>query len=311
MKTAMLAAIIDTMEQGAFFVDNNQTLTMWNPAAETITGFSRSEMLGTSCQGMALNQIDKNGQPICDMRCPLCAAKGDDAARISETLLLLKSGKRMPVRLTAVPVFQHGQIVGALEMFSPTSGIQYSNSAIESLNSLAIYDKLTGLHNRTYLESHLHYKLNEYERYNSNFCVAFIDVDDFTVFNNQYGHTVGDLVLQSIGQSFKHSLRKGDILGRWGGEEFLGIFDSRHPAGADVLGKKLCALVEQSKIIHHGQTLSVSASVGITNAQPGDTPDSIVARADAMMYHRKANGKCGYTSDSILLSPVEESFPKS
>lgn len=310
MHTATFDAMVTHMEEGAFFVEPGHTLSLWNRAAERITGFSAAEMVGTKCLKEKLDQVDQHGKPICQMRCPLCTAANHAEPRVSETLLLHKNGHRIPVHLTAIPVIQQGKVLGSLEIFTLTSDNQYENSVIESLSNLAIKDRLTGLPNRAYLESHLNYKLSEHERYGADFCVAFVDVDNFSTFNNDYGHTTGDVVLQTIAQNFEKHLRKGDVLGRWGGEEFLGVFDNRNPAGLDVLGQKLCDLVANSRIDFQGKPLSVSVSLGITMVRPGDTRQSIVARADAMMYHRKARGKCGFTSDNLLALTPAEPFPR-
>ncbi len=87
-----------------------------------------------------------------------------------------------------------------------------------------MHDNLTELPNRCYLESFISYKFEEYKKIGRSFAVLFADIDDFSKVNNTYGHDAGDMVLKNISKSLIRNIRRHDLVGRWGGEEFLGIY---------------------------------------------------------------------------------------
>ena len=121
--------------------------------------------------------------------------------------------------------------------------------------------------------------------------ILFMDIDHFKNVNDTYGHVTGDEVLRVVAKTISHSVRPFDIVGRWGGEEFIALI-------ADVDEKTLCSiaertrrLVEQSKLPETFNTISVTVSIGATLARKTDDIHSLVERADQAMYQCKANGR--------------------
>lgn len=303
--TAILQTIIDNIEEGVYFVDRTRTIKMWNAAAQQISGYTQDEMVGLRCQDTHLNHIDKEGYPLCELSCPLYATIGDGMRRSADVLLRHKAGHRVPIKVRAIPVYDDNkEIVGALEIFTPASSTQYEDNLVESLISLAMRDSLTGLPNRAYMESYLQHKFSEFERYGKKFCVLFTDVDNFNHFNNYYGHAVGDAVLQTISKSFQKNLRQTDVMGRWGGEEFLAVIDTGPNSDLQAIGNKICRLVSTAQVMHQNKPLNVTASVGVAEVQEGDTPESITIRADFLMYQSKKSGKnCCTIETTAPLAP--------
>ena len=160
-----------------------------------------------------------------------------------------------------------------------------------------MHDELTRLPNRRYLESFLTYKLSQFQRFGQSFAVVFADIDDFGAFNNTYGHELGDAVLQSIAKTIRSNIRKDDLVGRWGGEEFVGIFTISNEYEGTITAEKLRAVIEQTEINHDQDALHVTISVGVTLVRMDDTAESIIDRADHLMYQSKAKGKNRVTSD--------------
>jgi len=289
--------IINNLCDGVYLVNNERRITFWNKAAEEITGYAHEEIVGQNCQSNMLNHIDKDGRPLCLLECPLYATMFDGKQRKEEVFLRHKEGHRVPVLVNIFPILEEGGITGAIEIFTPNSPTVYDDDLIERLCDMAMNDQLTGLANRRKLESYLEYKFHEMKRFQNGFCLIFLDIDNFSAFNNTYGHEVGDMVLKSVTKSIKHSMRKSDMLGRWGGEEFVGVFDVRNDGEAIMLAEKIRMLVAGSHIPYEGEDLSVTVSLGVTLACDGDTLESIVNRADALMYESKQDGKNRVTTD--------------
>ena len=289
--------IINNMREGAYFVNEERKITFWSKAAERITGYTKDSILGTHCQNSPLRHIDGEGNLICIAGCPLHRTLMDGEGRNHEAFLKNHDGNRIPVSVNTIPVKEGDQTVGAIEIFTPSSLVIYDDELITQLSSSAIHDQLTGIPNRRRVESFLDLRLREMARYQSKLCVIFLDIDNFSNFNNTYGHDVGDAVLISVSQSIKRMIRSTDLFGRWGGEEFIGIFTIKNDSDALLIGEKMRVWVEETKIPHGDSALSVTASIGATVACAGDTIESIVKRADEKMYQSKMNGKNRVTAD--------------
>ena len=157
---------------------------------------------------------------------------------------------------------------------------------------LALYDKLTKLPNRHYLDAVLESRFMEFQNLHLTFGILFIDIDDFRKFNNTYGHDIGDKVLKIAANTFTSAIRKTDFIGRWGGEEFIGIFPMVSNIELETIAEKIRILTENSAIREeNGNRYSITVSIGGTIINELDTIDSLIKRADDKMYISKGTGK--------------------
>ncbi|WP_374956272.1 sensor domain-containing diguanylate cyclase [Halomonas ventosae] len=158
----------------------------------------------------------------------------------------------------------------------------------EQLQSLAFSDSLTGSWNRYRMEQAIDAALNAAERYGHPCAVLLFDVDHFKQFNDTHGHEAGDRVLVEITRALQTTLRESDILGRWGGEEFMVLASHCDGQGALPLAERLRRCVEGVEL---GKLGRVTISIGVAGWHPGDTRKRLVARADEAMYRAKQNGR--------------------
>ncbi len=149
-------------------------------------------------------------------------------------------------------------------------------------------DKLTALYNRVMLDETLALEISMSERHQHPFAVIISDIDHFKTINDNYGHLTGDKVLQGIAELLKGNLRKTDLAGRWGGEEFLLILRQQGTAEAALLAEKLRRVIAEHPFPTIG---SVTASFGIAEFQTGDSALTLLSRADAALYQAKGNGR--------------------
>lgn len=153
--------------------------------------------------------------------------------------------------------------------------------------ALAHTDPLTNTANRRSIMEALHRLLEHHQKTGEPLSLVLLDLDRFKQINDQYGHEMGDKVLIHIVQTLKQSLRSGDLLGRWGGEEFVLLLPNTPLQEA----QQLCEQLQQRLAEHPMDNLRpVSASFGIATAVPGDTPDYLISRADTAMYLSKQAG---------------------
>lgn len=291
-------SILNHIQDGVYYVDMDRKIQFWNQAAEQITGYRADEMIGLDCPSSKLKHIDEFGNHLCSAGCPLFATNIDGIVRTEKVFVRHKDGYRIPLVTTVYPIKENGVIVGSVEVFARNSPKAYEDELIENLAEKAMHDSLTHLPNRSYLENFLNYKWSEYQRFGKKFALLFADIDHFRVFNNTYGHDIGDLVLTDIAKSIAHTIKKDDMFGRWGGEEFVGIFAINRNYEASIIAERIRHLVENTVITNtDGQELQVTISAGITTSGPQDTPELMLKRADELMYQSKHNGRNRVTTD--------------
>jgi diguanylate cyclase (GGDEF)-like protein len=157
---------------------------------------------------------------------------------------------------------------------------------------LARTDKLTGLSNRLHLTEELEHLLIDARRQSFPVCVLMIDIDHFKNLNDTFGHRAGDLALRHVAHRLNTSLRQGDLLARWGGEEFLAVLPDTDMAQGMVVAERLCNLLAGTpiEIGEDGGLVAIHTSVGIAE-YADDTVDTLVDRADLGLYEAKAAGR--------------------
>ena len=230
--------------------------------------------------------------------CPLFATLVDGEQRKAEVFVRHKDGQRIPIAVNIFPIYgSQRKIVGAVELFTLRTTVTYDDNLVEQLSNMAMRDTLTSLPNRLYLQSFLDYKMKEFKRFRAQFAVLFLDIDNFRNFNNEFGHDMGDLVLQRVAETIRNSTRQVDMFGRWGGEEFVGIYSIRSHFDAPVIAEKVRMLVASTEIYHEDKKFSVTVSIGVTVYRSDDDEKSVIDRADQLMYRSKQAGKNRISAD--------------
>lgn len=149
------------------------------------------------------------------------------------------------------------------------------------LRHLAEHDSLTGLFNRRRLEAELARELARARRSGVPVCVAVLDLDGFKAFNDTNGHAAGDELLRMLATSWSSQLRASDLLGRFGGDEFLALLpDCRREQGFEVVER-----------LRRTGAREATCSAGLAVSEPGDDVASLIARADRALYEAKRGGR--------------------
>ena len=286
-------AIIDNMYDGVYFVDRDRVITYWNKGAEQITGYSAAQTLGRACRDNLLNHVTSQGVELCMTDCPLAAVIRDGKEREAEVFVHHAAGHRVPIVIRASPLRDsQGSIIGAIESFSSNASVMDTRSKLRALRREASTDSLTGVGNRKYLDGRLRAVIAEYENNTDNAGLLFMDVDRFKQVNDNYGHNTGDTVLRMVAKTMRLAVRSSDTVGRWGGEEFIAIlYGMRQRSALKIAAEKVRTLVEFSRLDMIEQGLAVTVSIGATLLRRGDTPETLVHRADRLMYRSKQSGR--------------------
>jgi len=284
--------LLNNLYDGVYYVDKDRKIKFWNRAAERLTGYKSARMLGKRCSDNILMHIDSEGVNLCKGQCPLLETMVDGRPREAELYLHHKDGHRFPVLIRVAPVRDSsGKIVGAVEIFSDNSPKFAVLQRLEDCEKKALLDSLTNVPNRRYIEMNLLSRFDEMHRYNWLFGILFIDIDHFKRVNDVYGHDVGDEVLKMIAMTLLNNLRPFDVLGRWGGEEFIAIIVNVNREQLYSTANRFRMLVEHSGLHKRAEIVRTTISIGATIVQPNDTMDTLVKRADQLMYNSKISGR--------------------
>lgn len=160
--------------------------------------------------------------------------------------------------------------------------------SLEEIKKISITDNMTGLYNRMKLDESLWYEIKRSARTNEKFGVILLDIDLFKNINDTYGHLVGDNVLKEFANLLKSNIRITDILGRWGGEEFLIFCPDTDIEGSYTFAQHIRKKIENFKFT---QVEQITASFGVTAYNSDDTPESIMKRVDDALYQAKNSSR--------------------
>jgi diguanylate cyclase (GGDEF)-like protein/PAS domain S-box-containing protein len=283
---------LDILYEGVYVLDRERTIVSWNKAAEDLTGFTAEEVVGKSCFGSALEHMDDEGKSLCERGCPVARALTDGREREERMYLHHKDGHRVPVLVRVIPVLDESRVArGAIEAFTDVSGGSAALSRLHELREMALLDPLTGLGNRRYTGQKLGERLEEMRRYGWPFGVLFVDIDRFKNVNDEFGHDAGDRVLKMVATTLLKSLRPFDVLGRWGGEEFLALLVNVDVPQLQSVAERSRILVANSSVPVEDDDIRVTVSIGATLARPQDSPRQLVRRADRLLYQSKRAGR--------------------
>jgi diguanylate cyclase (GGDEF)-like protein/PAS domain S-box-containing protein len=285
--------LIDHISDGVYFVDRDRKILYWNDGASRLTGYKAEELIGTHCFDDILCHVNDRGQRLCNEYCPLAECMRDGNPREARVFLRHKAGKRVPVSVRVQPISEaDGQIIGAVEIFSDDSQQREAMRRTEEMRKMATLDHLTQIPNRRYLETALQTALNEYQLYRNPFGLLVIDVDLFKEINDVFGHAGGDMVLQQTAKTLTASLRPTDVLGRWGGDEFLAIIRNANMEMLQHVAQRCVSMAPQIVLPSEIEGVkSISFSIGATMVKPEENTIELIQRADEMMYRSKAQGR--------------------
>lgn len=166
------------------------------------------------------------------------------------------------------------------------------DAVVEQAKEVAEIDALTYIYNRRAIIRELQSEVLRAERYQSALSISIIDVDHFKKINDTYGHMVGDGVLKEVAILLRDGIRSPDVVGRYGGEEFLILLPNSNLHAAEEQAARLCTQMREKILSIKGQEINVTFSIGTTQFKLGeDTWDTLLKRADNAMYEAKHKGR--------------------
>jgi diguanylate cyclase (GGDEF)-like protein len=283
--------LLDNMYDAVVFIDAAQQVTLWNHGAERLTGISGGSICQRQWHPELLKMSDEKGQSISQADCPVNCALRSGVQSLRRLTIWGRTGRSIAVDTHAIPVTgEDGTMLGVILLFHDASSETSLEQRCQSLHEKSTRDPLTKVANRA-----------EFDRVHALFVAAhqqqqvpcsliICDLDRFKEVNDTYGHQAGDEVIRCLAGLLKSSCRPGDLVARYGGEEFVVLCADCDNAAATRRAEQIrakLARIPQPKL--GGR--SVTVSFGVTEIQPGDTPETMLRRADRALLMAKANGR--------------------
>jgi diguanylate cyclase (GGDEF)-like protein len=152
-------------------------------------------------------------------------------------------------------------------------------------------DFLTKLYNRRALDELMAVKESEFERYSHNYTVVMFDLDHFKLINDKYGHDAGDAVLSAFANILKNEARTVDVVGRFGGEEFIAILSETGSEGGAIFAEKVRKKVQKARFMYKNQKIDLTLSCGVSERSTHTSMQNTITSADEFLYKAKETGR--------------------
>jgi diguanylate cyclase (GGDEF)-like protein len=285
------AKLLDNMYDAVAFINANGRIDLWNHGAERLTGIPAGSVRQQQWHPELLNLADEKGHPICEEDCPVLTAVRSGAQSLRRLTICGRSGRCISVDSHAVPVItEDGKTLGAILLLHDASSEISLEQQCQNLHDKATRDPLTQVANRA-----------EFDRVHAMFVAAhqqqqvpcsliMCDLDRFKQVNDNYGHQAGDDAIKSLATLMKGACRPGDLVARYGGEEFVMLCADCDNAAATRRAERIRKALAQMPQPKLGGR-AITSSFGVTEVQPGDTPETMLRRADRALLMAKANGR--------------------
>ncbi|MEE8716554.1 MAG: EAL domain-containing protein [Coriobacteriales bacterium] len=283
--------VLHDLPMGVMVLDMDRRIALWNSHAEQVTGYPASEMVGRRCDETGLSMLDEQGRSMCGLTCPFFSILDAAPSQKRRVFAHNKAGYSVLVEIRPMALRDaDGKVGGVALIFDKMTSREYSDDALLSLTRAAASDPLTGLSRRERIESVIRFRLDEFARAGRRFAVLFADINNFGDFNNTFGHEAGDLILRRFGDAVMRASRRTDACGRWGGDEFVMVFELGGERDELSVAERLAGVTNGITVTYNGLDLHIHLSMGITMVREGDDVESIVRRADDYMYRAKRHG---------------------
>ncbi len=288
-KEKLAASVLKYTNEGIFISNEKLDIIDVNKACLRISGiepdkYKKFNLLRYKSHFLNPEQFDK-----------MINGLQDEEHWNDEIWIKLPSGEEVALDLNISSVRNdHGRLTHYVGIFSD---ITLKKRHEERLNYIAHFDSLTGLPNRILFTDRLSQAILQTERSQKHIAILFLDLDGFKKINDNYGHQVGDMMLEHVANQFKQCIRAGDTVARFGGDEFVFVIRNvATPCAYDIPISRILDAVS-APMVHEGSLLHVSASIGISFYPKPDSKvgaEALLKQADTAMYEAKSAGKNGF-----------------
>ncbi|TWT86316.1 Response regulator PleD [Pseudobythopirellula maris] len=283
--------LIENMHDAVLFVDSQLVITRWNTGAERLTGVAASAAVGKKMLPSLLDMSDDTGKLIEDLRCPVLRSVKGGVQVIERISVMGRNGRSVAVDLHAMPVPDpKGDTLGASVLLHDASSVATLEERCQALHTEMTKDPMTQVANRAEFDRMLASFIDAHQETGLPCSLIMADIDRFKRINDTYGHQAGDAAIMTFAKLLKTSCRSGDLVARYGGEEFAVLCADCNNASAARRAEQMRKRLAETSHSELGGN-PITASFGVTELQPGDTPESMLRRSDRGLLLAKDQGR--------------------
>ena len=283
--------LLESMHDAVIFVDDALRITHWNRAAERLTGIASESVRQKHWTPALLGLRDERQKVVTDEDCPIALAMRGGEESFRRFSLQSRHDERVQVDAHLVPIRGKGSSVhGAALLLHDASQQITLEQRLKSLHEKATRDPLTNVANRAEFDRTQTQFVNTHLEKRIPCSLIISDIDHFKKINDGFGHQAGDAVLIAFAALLKRFCRPGDLVARYGGEEFVILCADCTNAAATQRAEEIRGELENSEQAALGGK-SITSSFGVTELQEGDTPETMLRRADRALYQAKEHGR--------------------
>lgn len=283
--------LLDAMHDGVVFVDAKLEITLWNRGAERLTGIGREAVIGHTWSAEMIDLCEENGRTVTAANCPVVNAVQHGRQAHRRMTIVGRDGKALQVNVHAVPVIGPNHTVfGATLVLHDASPESSLEAQCQQLHEQVTKDPLTQVANRAAFDQTHAAFVSSHLAARGPYSLVITDIDHFKRINDTFGHQAGDEALVKFAALLRDGCRPGDVVARYGGEEFVVLCSNCDSATAARRTEEIRQQVASTPMeMLDGQ--AITASFGVTDLRPGDTPETMLRRADRALLTAKDSGR--------------------
>lgn len=278
-----IQAVLDCIPMPVFYKSIDGVYLGCNQAFSDIIGLSKEQMFGKTVHEL----FDKKQADVYFEQDNQLF--GNPGKQVYESEVVNKDGVLRYVRFHK-STFNNskGEVAGLIGVFED---LTEQKKLEKNLVKMASQDPLTGVNNRRTIESILTQEIKQAEQHDYPLALLMIDLDDFKVLNDTYGHIVGDQVLKNLVDLISMQLKESNYLGRFGGDEFIIILPNTRLDEAHLTAQKLLLAISEHGFNAQGTIIHLNVSIGVAAREDSDHVEQFISKADQAMYKAKQQGR--------------------
>jgi len=287
-----LSTIFDSIRDPFTILDSDYKIVKANQAYSDLKSIKLDDLLEEKCYA-----VTRERDSVCD-DCIVAKTfrSGDSAAK--EKQIATGLGAQEWIEIYTYPILnQEGVVTHVIEYVRNITdrkrAEEESQRFIKELETLSSEDSLTGLQNRRKIFERIRHEIERVRRYKTELSLIFCDLDSFKEINDTYGHQAGDEVLKTIADILRRAVRTSDVVGRYGGDEFLIVLPQTSLKGAQEMAERIRIDVQDTKFeLPGGKSAGTTMSIGVAFYDGTETDiDALISRIDTALYVSKRSGK--------------------
>lgn len=283
--------LIDAMHDGVVFVDSQAKITLWSKGAERLTGVGSAAALGRAFAPSLLDICNHANRRLSDEACPVARALLTNVQLRQRLLIMGRQGKHVAIDMHVIPVQRvDGTVQGATVLLHDAQPEASLEEKCEALHAEVTKDPMTKVANRAEFDRMQALFIEAHKQAQQPCSLVMVDIDHFKRINDTFGHQAGDEAIIAMANLLTSMCRSGDLVARYGGEEFAVLCADCSNADAAARAEQIRKKLADTQLACLGNK-RLTASFGVTELQPGDTPESMLRRSDRALLMAKEQGR--------------------